>query len=362
MQRLKYLDGIRGIMAIDVILHHFVIVFCPVLYYVQYGGCWAKSPFAILNNGNIAVQFFFVLSGFLIVAGNINHEVNVRFICRKMLERYFRLLPVIVAATIFSYTLMKMGFMFHLDLDGYVRQFEMVKQYNCFKPGIRDCLYNAFVKTFIDSNDYVGPFWTIKWEMEGYLLLLVLSLLRKKKSIYYAINGVIFVLLYFKAQNLMPFILGGGVAEMWIHGPDWMRHILMGTLKSFIGLAGLYFMTVPQEYAGIHDILNDIPGSANVWRAIGVSIVMGIILYSPLLQHFLENKFILFLGKISFELYALHWPVILSLGSFVYLRELKKSGYTGALCETLCVVLTSSVVCAFVLHQILKKLTGSENL
>ncbi len=71
--RLEYLDGIRSLMAINVVLCHFVEVYYPQMYYQAYaesmGGVlswFASTPLSVLVNGNVAVQYFFVLTGFLV--------------------------------------------------------------------------------------------------------------------------------------------------------------------------------------------------------------------------------------------------------------------------------------------------------
>jgi len=71
--KLAYLEGIRGLMAFNVVLCHFICIYYPQMYFPDFEGvskgflCYfSTTPLSILINGNIAVQYFFVLTGFLV--------------------------------------------------------------------------------------------------------------------------------------------------------------------------------------------------------------------------------------------------------------------------------------------------------
>ncbi|WP_443147193.1 acyltransferase family protein [Paenibacillus sp. KACC 21273] len=75
MQKLKYLDGLRGLAALIVVISHFVVAFYPSLYNGSIDSVhtqkslelWiSKSPFNLFYNGNFAVCVFFVLSGYVL--------------------------------------------------------------------------------------------------------------------------------------------------------------------------------------------------------------------------------------------------------------------------------------------------------
>src|SRR6185312_17539398 len=72
--KIKYLEGLRGLAALSVILHHFLVAFYPLSYYgdntpSHLGNIemlYFQSPFSFLTNGNFMVAIFFVLSGYVL--------------------------------------------------------------------------------------------------------------------------------------------------------------------------------------------------------------------------------------------------------------------------------------------------------
>lgn len=251
-ERLNYLDGIRGIMAVNVIFNHFTVLFFPQLYYVSYGGWWARSPLAVLNNGNIAVQYFFVLSAFLLTLKLYQIKITIFDMIKGVIKRYFRLLPMVALATLFAYGLMKVGFMYHLALENYIGHYESISAYNNFVPSLKGVLYNSFFKTFVESNDYVGPFWTIKWEISGCVLLFILLLLKEKKILFYVMSMLAMCVFYFKAQNLISFVLGMLLAVCFLKRNKFVddKFARNRLLRISVMLCSIYLMTAPQDWGG----------------------------------------------------------------------------------------------------------------
>lgn len=171
-------------MALNVVLCHFCCVYFPALYQAS----WSKyehydwelaicnGPLNALLNGDIAVRFFFILSGFLsamiVCKSYANFDVVIR-----IFKRYCRLLPVVAVATFFTFLLLKMNAI-DLSIASVVRNKDFLSDYYNFTPTIRSLLNNIFVKPFWSGgSDYVGPFWTLKYEISGPLLIYVLGVL-----------------------------------------------------------------------------------------------------------------------------------------------------------------------------------------
>ena len=73
--KLKHIEGIRGLAAIIVVLHHYTLAFYPALNFGDshqthmgdgsFELCMARTPFNLFYNGGFAVCIFFILNNTL---------------------------------------------------------------------------------------------------------------------------------------------------------------------------------------------------------------------------------------------------------------------------------------------------------
>lgn len=77
---------------------------------------FSKTPLSVMVNGNVAVVYFFVLTGFLVEKSNYKRKSDITQIVKKSLVRYIRLLPVVLVATVFTYLSMKFGLQYHIRI------------------------------------------------------------------------------------------------------------------------------------------------------------------------------------------------------------------------------------------------------
>lgn len=351
MKHLKFLDGLRGLMALNVILCHFVCVYYPQMYIANWGdikGCeqwlsvFSNTPLNALINGDIAVQFFFILSGFL-AALTIFSNKDSSNLAERAFKRYLRLLPMIAIATIFAWLLMVTGLMTHFDItncDGVNGSFLL--EYNNFKPTIKNLLFNIFIRPFIANSQYVGPFWYIKPDFWGYLFSLLLVILTKnykwRRIAYLIILPV--TLLNYTFLNFSAFVLGTILADLYFYKETkttyfskyytFIYHhyfnIACIIIGSYLAMIPIY-MSSNDWYPFIHNNL----GSTFV-RAFGLTLSMWGILNWKSICIVLENKVLLWMGKISFATYAFHWPIMLSLEAYLFSKLIVKYSYnTSAL-------------------------------
>ena len=74
--KLRYLEGIRGLAAIIVVLHHYILAFYPAMSSANetqihnetsyFEEVMAQIPLNIFYNGGFAVCIFFILSGYVL--------------------------------------------------------------------------------------------------------------------------------------------------------------------------------------------------------------------------------------------------------------------------------------------------------
>lgn len=64
LHRVSSLDGLRGVLATAVIVHHFIVS-----YYWHVNGVWETTDSRVLNNmGTVPVSLFFMITGYLFTA------------------------------------------------------------------------------------------------------------------------------------------------------------------------------------------------------------------------------------------------------------------------------------------------------
>lgn len=220
-KKFQYIEGIRGIMAINVLLCHFVCVYYPEAYFLDYVkkssnsvNYFATTALSCLVNGNVAVLFFFIISGYFTATSVFNNKIEVLKIGRNIISRYFRLMPIVFFATIFSFVLMYFGLMYNLKFADIVRNPKFLLEYCNFSPTLQSAIYNGLVKSFIVGNDYNGPFWTIKFEFLGFIFVSIITSICKGKKWRRFIYIVCVILICLIHVYYSFFILGVIIADL----------------------------------------------------------------------------------------------------------------------------------------------------
>jgi peptidoglycan/LPS O-acetylase OafA/YrhL len=103
--RYKQLDSLRGLAALTVFLGHFWGAKINMPFFVAL----SKTPLSILLNGNAAVIFFFLLSGFVLSLPFVGGEKPLT-LTAFYTKRIFRIYPAFIFAILFSLALKEFVF------------------------------------------------------------------------------------------------------------------------------------------------------------------------------------------------------------------------------------------------------------
>ena len=325
--KLVYLESIRGIAAFIVVLHHLLMAYGQGLFSGDLSHSWLRylRPVVIvLANGPLSVRVFFVLSGF-VLSLSFFRSGDRNLVSSAALRRYFRLVVPVFIAVMLGWGLLETGCYWNGEAAKLMPFFESgAKNWLGDLVSFRgmpffEALYQGLVGVFgnYDANHSLNTsLWTMPIELAGsFLIFAVLSLFGSfpRRGILYAVLavvargyyldflcGIVLCDLYTRREKLsQPFYAPLPVALVLMGGGVWLG-------------AGGPWPTWLAAHTGIP--------LDSTWSSLAATMIVGGGLVSPPLQRFLEFKPLAFLGKISFALYVVHMPIVLSLGCWFYVE------------------------------------------
>ena len=120
-KKILYLEGLRGIAALVVVLYHYAAAFYPALYSGLEEDALTRSkievvishsPINLLYDGNVSVQLFLILSGFVLTYRFLESG-NMEKIRSIFLRRYVRLVIPALFSVMVACAFMKGGLMYN---------------------------------------------------------------------------------------------------------------------------------------------------------------------------------------------------------------------------------------------------------
>ena len=369
MSKLGYLDSIRGLACICVVLSHASLVFFPYIHAFfgnipesnQSQNFIHNSPFTFIFSGTGAVYVFFVLSGFVLSRSMYNKDqsgfisaVSARY-PRLMIPALFSCVVAFVVYTVIS----SLAPPQHLSPWFYNQL--------VISPNLLDSIKSGAIDAFfLGKSSYNNVLWTMSIELSGSFLIYLFMYLNKH------INKAISSALFLSTIILIAPIstkYAGGFFCFWVGFTIYITdYKIRGFWLSLSALLlGLYLAGAHHgsySYALIDFFLKQRSYLAcNIFA--GILIVWSI--YScETFQKLLTREWLIWLGKKSFSIYLLHMPLMILTSYLLFDLLDKQFGYdVAALLMTLSVVLLSVLAAALFSFiddyaVILSKLTGEK--
>ncbi|MCU0570206.1 MAG: acyltransferase [Oculatellaceae cyanobacterium Prado106] len=378
--RLTYLDGIRGLAALYVVLVHVWISegsdeLVPSWF-------WAGLEKS-LRYGIFAVVIFVTLSGYCLMLPVVRSgKTELSGGVGKFLKRRIRrILPPYYASLVFclAIALLMLGLDRFTPIDWNAAGIEELK--GLFTPTLfswRDwAIYLLFIQNFnLHEHTINGPAWAVATEGQIYIVfaLLLLPLWRAFKP--WVGIGVAFgigLLLHYawgaRWDWANPWFLGFFALGMWAAEVSFSPRAGFTRLRKELPWGWIAIATFPIGFA--IEWLRFRPQFSGVepWMAqTGIAIwCMALLIYctrdlttdrslnggkvAPILR-FLELSPVVYLGTISYSLYIIHAPIIILIYQGLLLSPLSPSGV--ALAWIILGVLVS-LGCAYVFHQVIER-------
>lgn len=313
-KKLDCLEGVRALACIGVVLCHLKGAFFP---NSGLAALLSKTPIHYLFSGNTAVRIMFILSGF-VLSYKYFRTGDTQTLEKDAVKRYIRLALPMAAVTFIVYFMMRMNLFYNNEAAMLTGSQTFLGAFNQFEPQLKTAFLDGFWNTlFNGASGYVGPSWTMTYEMLGsYLIFAIIAILKNKKARYilYALYLLIFPAYY------TYFILGMLICDLYTQ-EEWINRFLKEHSVITIGLhiAAWYYISVVSNL------------DAYRWKNMVfyvASTAMFLTLFNnPLLDRIWGNKAAVTVAKHGFSIYLLHWPIIESF-SCAYLLSLTALGYS----------------------------------
>lgn len=312
MNKVYYVDSIRGAACIVVVLSHISLTFFPQLHNFSPSKIQSfkifdfifNSPFSFFYSGTAAVFCFFILSGYILTYVSIKKEYSLQLLLNTIIKRYFRLaIPSVVSCLLFWLIL----YFYNININNVSEWFRELIPNN---HSLADAFYSGAVSPFIRGTSLYNPaLWTMKIEFRGSLLIFLLCFLYNKKFLR---NSIIIIILIYclssysiTKMGLLSFLIGYFI---YFYSKNISLYIAISLL-----FFGLYLCGVHQSsnsyyifYKIADYISNQLPERIyNYLNFIGAFFVILSIIKSKLCS-FLNKNYLLLLGKLSFSIYLLH--------------------------------------------------------
>ena len=368
--KVTYLDGLRGIAALMVVLTHLRLLLYPrypdprflqtnAPQHLPYEFILEKFPFMIfLIGGSLSVYIFFVHSGFVLSYKYIRTE-DPRVLISMAVRRVFRLGIPVAVAVFFAYAIMRLSLMRNVQVAPIAGTQTWFGLLFAFPASLHTAIPDALGGVlFYPQTRYNGVFWTMYIEcICSYLVFLALPIIARLpiKALVVSLAAFLFVTPILPTDPVyMPFIVyfyAGVVFCILYVRTDWIERRIPALLdRSRWIRSGLLFLAIvpwlympailrlvttvtgqdltpgapPQESAGaLHRVLS--------WLTIGEQsqrgwmedasalVIVLVVLTTPRVQRFLNTALCQRLGRWSFSVYLVHLPLICSFSSWLFL-------------------------------------------
>lgn len=322
------LEAARGIAAFIVFIGHFIAAFMPALVGQappsHDGESFVGSVYFVLFNGQAAVMFFFVLSGYVLSVGALRAK-NTRPLLLGGIRRWPRLIPVALISILFSFFLYKSDLYFYSQARELTHS-EWHSNWNLsyFSPSLLMALKQGAFDVFFSKENYLNTnLWTMPREILGSYFIFIITALQIKTE------NTKFWLLFFIAaiaigisKQFIPFFSGFLIALLLCK-----RSLILSPLRTTsIALTGVFLLSYSKPTGDFSWALNLtlMPIISENYLRVLIQTLGSTLLLITLLAYpkktWLDGRFGRIIGELSFPFYALHTIIILSFSSFIYIK------------------------------------------
>ncbi len=366
-KKLLFLEGIRGIAALVVVFAHFAQVFYPQVFkndpaisHFSYESIIATTPINLLVNGNFAVCVFFVLSGY-VLSFKFFSTKDPTVLSKAATKRYLRLGIPVLSVHLLAFALLALDAYSYSQLQKLT--LATIPDFYSEPISIFKTFYQGAIESFFNFKTYtLNPVvWTMQYELYGsYIVFALLALFGRStfRYIIYIVTSLIFIKTYYLA-----FILGVFLCDAYVQ--KWheikRRFYVVGIVILGIGLllgSFPYYLVDNSFYKHLMIFGKQFSFSDYFifYHVVGAfMLIVGTLLVRSL-QDFFSSKIMLYLGKISFAVYLIHFLLINSLGARSFLSLSSYMEYHYAFWTTFIITMASILGLSHLIQKFIDEL------
>jgi len=365
-KRILSLESLRGLAALTVVFDHFFRTFYPFTFvdtrpqHSSFEWFFIHTPLFVTINGAFAVMIFFVLSGFVLSYGFFKRPERFDFV-RALVKRYFRLTPVVLGSVLLAFVLLKLHLFFNTQAG------LMPTSWKNDDIGLVSAIWQGIAGVYITTpNDASlnSVLWTIYYEMIGSVLIFaILAMVGRDHRRGYVYAFLVFILI---GTNFIGFVAGLILADIY-HNRSQVYKFIANLSIIYKGLAltaALYFASFPplrnaENLSLVHRpllFLDNYTLNQTIVLLIAAVTIIVLVLTSKRLNKLLELKPLVFLGSISYSMYAIHLLVLGSAASLAfYLAQQQGLPYNYSAAIAVGVYLPTVLIVAVLFNKFVDK-------
>ncbi len=362
------LEGERGIAAIIVFVHHFLLAFHPSISGILPGThseeSLSGSPLFVLINGTGAVFFFFTLSGFVLSWGYFHRPSRYRTLWAA-LKRWPRLAGPAVLICLASVIL------FQLQLHWFEEagsksgsEWMATFGYSSFHeslPSPGTGIWQGLTTFFTGQAGLNTNLWTMVYEYFGSLIVFAVApiMVRLTKKAAALLLATLCLLSLAPLDHYpsaitalgfsfaFPFLIGIGVSYIFSRSHlDNRTSLPVAIISCAIGLYLLGYFHPESVYGWAAPLASISPQAPNaVLYSLGSALIIFATMSNGKLFDAMNNRAMRYIGRLSFPLYLVHPLVLASASSWLYINVFVDGG-VSLFAATALICLAASVCLA----------------
>jgi len=292
---LSYLDSARGIAALMVLFYHFITWHYDNLIYAKLA--------SFIFNGRDAVSFFFVLSGFVLSYKYIvlKKPLDVK---KFFINRFLRLFPAFFVTVLVCILYRQMAILhFHnLARLSIFTKTEFWEEIYLFKAHTRN----------------YGAGWTLVIELTiSFFMPFIIAIAKVNRKLVSWLLITVILIMAVMNDFFVHFILGilascyfFEITDKSFRQTKWYKYRIPLVIAAFI----LFSVRVIDNIVPFGSTYNYIASYFTInfffFSGIGSFIFLVVILQNKKIQNILNHSVLRFYGKISYDIYLMHWIVV----------------------------------------------------